>query len=90
MFLLELRLSKHGARPFTVDFIIKYSNYRYVLPRYVGLHINSDICKAQDKWLASEEQFRKTDLISAIVIVAGAPAKCGAILSLPCEKEVTL
>jgi len=44
----------------------------------------------QVKGLASEEQFRKTDLKSAIVIVAEAPAKYGAILSLPCEKEVTL
>jgi hypothetical protein len=44
----------------------------------------------QDKWLASEEQFRKTDLKSATVTIAGAPAKYGTILSLPCEKEVTL
>ena len=44
----------------------------------------------QVKWLASEEQFKKSDLKSAIVIVAGAPAKYGAILSLPCEKGVTL
>jgi len=46
MFLLELRLSKHGARLFTVDLIIKYNNYTYVIPRYVGLNINSNICKA--------------------------------------------
>lgn len=44
----------------------------------------------QVKWLASEEEFRKTDLKSAVVIVAGAPAKYGPILSLSCEKEVTL
>jgi hypothetical protein len=43
----------------------------------------------QVKWLVSEEQFRKTDLKSAIVKVAGAPAKCGARLSIPCEREVT-
>jgi len=46
MFLSELRLPKHGTRLFAVYLIIKYSNYRYVLPRSVGLNINSDICKA--------------------------------------------
>jgi hypothetical protein len=88
MFLLELRLSKYGARLFTVDLIIKYNNYRYVLPCYIGLNINYDICKAFriNGWHLRKSLEKQT----AIVIVAGTPAKCGAILSLPCEKEVTL
>jgi hypothetical protein len=45
MLLLELRLSKHGTRLITVDIITKYGNYRYVLKIYVGLNMNSDICK---------------------------------------------
>ena len=78
----------HTARLFTVDLNIKYSNYRYVLPRYVGRNISSYICKAfkLNGWHL-RNSLEKNDLKSVIVTVA---AKYGAILSLPCQKEVTL